>query len=357
MSKRTYLVGTHSFLFALDLDANWQVEGYRILHDGHHYGIAFYEDNGRKFLAKQPHSSGNEVNLFEAQPPYEHLGTRAFEDISKSHQMSVANGGIYITNTGCNSIVYYSMDGETRHEYHINGAKHDRNHVNSVFPCGNQVYALLHNSFRRVSQLVVLEHAPETGFTLRHMLDLWNEGCHNIYVEEDLLYYNSSQTGQFVAVDLKTEKVIQKLRYPESASGKFVLDTHDHHTKGMAVTEDHVVVGFSQQASREARRRTRGHLAVIDRHSLTTQAIIDLNFPDLPHPAGNVNEVRCLSEPDLGQANANPLAVDWGQLKLARRNGLEYARTNALVVVRNLGKVGKKVTERIFPSLFPQIGE
>lgn len=67
-----------------------------------------------------------------------------------------------------------------------------------------------------------------------------------------------------------------------------------------------------------------GYLAVVDRCSLSILAVIDLNFPDLPHPIGNINETRCLSGGELAQSRPTPLNVDWSAIRLARNNLFSY---------------------------------
>jgi hypothetical protein len=51
---------------------------------------------------------------------------------------------------------------------------------------------------------------------------------------------------------------------------------------------------------------------------------VDLNLPSLPHAVGNVNEVRCISEPDLTEGRPANTSIDWSKLKFAKRNPLEF---------------------------------
>jgi hypothetical protein len=66
------------------------------------------------------------------------------------------------------------------------------------------------------------------------------------------------------------------------------------------------------------------YLAVIDRKTSAVVATVDLHLPGLPHPLGNINEVRRLDAQErAGQRDAPP-AVDWRALRLAKNDYLSY---------------------------------
>jgi hypothetical protein len=306
----TYLIATHSQLVALTFDRNWRISGVRPLARGHHYGIGFLQTAELDaVLVKQDDRQLRVLDrqtLEEVAAPIPFLG-----ETGAIHQISCANGGLYFANTDFNNIVYQTLDGTTYHSYHFEGKSFDHNHINSVFPCGNQIYALLHNKGRTLTELAILEHDPHAGFTFRQTMSIWDHGCHNVFLEGTRLYYNASSTGQFVVVDLTTQQVLARLTYPG-------------HTKGLSVVDDHIVIGFSEHAERHARNKTRGFLAVIDQKTLNEIDIIDLDELDLPIAVGNINEVRCISGGERTHASDAPLALDWANLRLARRYPADY---------------------------------
>lgn len=325
-----YLVGTHSFLLAVELNKEWGVEDYTVIDTGHHYGLALCDGAG-EFLAKRPATGGREVTIYSGEKPYSKTGARTVDGVLRSHQMAIANGGLYIANSGFNSVVFEDFSRGVRHEFHVNGFDYDHNHVNSVFPCADEVYVLLHNLRRlRPSQVLLLRHDINKGFEWEATTDLWHSGCHNVFVDDRFMFYNSSQNGEFVAVDLDSQQVVHSVPY----SG---------HTKGLSVVGDHFVIGVSEHAERDARNRTRAYLSVIDRQDLAPIARIDLNFDDLPHPPGNVNEVRALSAHDEAHARQTALARDWGSLQLSRKSRFGY-----LVAASGIWRHGmKRIPRRI----------
>jgi hypothetical protein len=168
---------------------------------------------------------------------------------------------------------------------------------------------------------VLLQHDFSKGLALRQRLSLWHENCHNVFFDEARLYYNASLAKRLVAVDLERERVSKKLSFARITSD---MPVNSGHVKGISVTKDHLVVGVSEHTTREKRPTSKGYLAVVDRHSLSTLAVIDLNFPDLPHPIGNINEVRCLSGGELGQSRSASSKVDWSVIRLAKSSPLAF---------------------------------
>ncbi|MEZ4698721.1 MAG: hypothetical protein R2834_00205 [Rhodothermales bacterium] len=322
----TYLIATHSQLFALTFDENWRILDARPLATGHHYGIGFLRnDQYDAVLVKQDDRKVRVLDrqtLEEVADPIPFLG-----ETGAIHQISCVNDGIYFTNTDFNNIVYQTLDGSTYHSYHFEGKSFDHNHINSVFPCGNQIYALLHNKGRTLTELAVLDHDPSAGFTFRHSISIWDHGCHNVFLEKNRLYYNGSSTGQFVVADLETQEVITRLSYPG-------------HTKGISVVDNQIVIGFSEHAERGARDKTRGYLAVINQDTLKEIDIIDLDDIDLPLPVGNINEIRCISGGERSHAAEQPLSIDWTRIRLARRNPAEFFMKHvSLYAARSLKKL------------------
>lgn len=333
-----FAVSTHSFLLAVEVDASWRVTDASVLNTGPHYGLALDPQNSR-FLAKESMHGGREMTWYGLSNPHEEIARDPYPDMVRTHQMAIANGGLYVANTGFNSVVWTSYDTGVRHEYHVNGAREDVNHLNSVFVSGNQIFALLHNLHGlKLSQVVVLEHDPESGFSYVGESDLWHSGCHNVFVDEHRLYYNSSQDGKFVAVDLDGERVDDMVDFVG-------------HTKGLAVTADHFFIGVSQHAEREERGRTQANIKVVDRASLREVGDIDLSLDVLPHPAGNVNELRILDLADHGHVRTERLERDWSSVSLSRTQPLEYIGARAKIAAMGVQRFPKRMKRRINGTL------
>jgi hypothetical protein len=295
-----YLVSTHSFLIALTLDEDWQVQAHHVLARGHHYGVALLDKD--KFLAKHDnkelwlYSSEESFDVVDKMPLYKETG--------QVHQIACQHGGLYIANTEYNNILFQPLENSAVQQYHFEDVSYDLNHFNSIFPCGDRVLALLHNHGKKESEIAILKHNLTSGFVLEKKLSLWHQGCHNIFVDDHYLVYNASAAGKFVVVDLHKEKISHQLTFPG-------------HVKGLSVMPGYYVIGYSDHVSRDQRYTSKGHLAVIDRKTFTVVATIDLNFSSLPHPVGNVNEIRCISGEELGHARTTWVEIDWSSMKLS----------------------------------------
>lgn len=304
-----FAVASHAVLALVKLNNLWQIERLDVLATGHHYGIALPGSGGGEFITMVRETDAVSIykNMSPA-PSYLYAEANRFVcdgDYGDIHQISHCDGGLYIANTGFNSLDYVSLETPSRQRHFFNGLRQDVNHVNSVYPCGaEQVLSVLNNRGRKLSELAVLRRDSRKGFELIETLPLWDVECHNIFADGDLLVYNASKKGDFVAVGMNTERVIRRIHFPG-------------YTKGLSVTEKHFIVGYSDHAPREERMTSRGHLAVINRRTLDLMTCVNLNHPSHPPGIGNVNEVRCLSETDYGHSRPDPLPVEWERLRLS----------------------------------------
>ncbi|MCS3668062.1 hypothetical protein GGP77_002305 [Salinibacter ruber] len=274
------VVSTHSFLVVICLSEKLEVTDHLVVNKGHHYGVAlgdeyFVSKNKDKFFEKRKYEKPYEsVNRVE--PPVQG---------KEIHQICFANSGYYVADTYNNRVIYFKENNEVLHVHNLYSFDDDYNHVNSVFPCGNIIFALLHNHGREPSEIVALRHTPSRGFSRVRGLRLWHEGCHNIFLDDEHLYYNASGNGYFVVANTSTGEVVKKVEL-------------NGHTKGMAVFGDTILVGVSEFAQQEDRPEARGLIAILDRSSLNLKSMVDVNFDTLPRPIGNINEIRCLTGGD-----------------------------------------------------------
>lgn len=303
-------VATRSFLTFVELDADCELVRFRCIADGRHYGLALpggcsdrilaISRDDDEFVVYERNDENGTGSRKERAPPFRRVDRFPVADgVDDIHQIAACSEGLYIANSGHNSLDWASLGGGKRHRLCFDG--HGSWHINSVFPCGSDLAAVLfHNKSRGYSEIGWTRRSCE-GLDLLHRVTLWDTGCHNVYIDDEILAYNASEVGDFVVVDLATGRIRRRIHFPG-------------HTKGLSVTRDRFVIGVSEYASRWARNTSRGRLAVIDRNSLRVLGRVDLNAPTLPHPIGNVNEIRCLSETELGHAAPTPPPVALDEL-------------------------------------------
>lgn len=283
-NKLEFVIGTHSFLIKIILDKNFEIVNFQNLDTGHHYGIALPEDSNKHFLAKsfgiKRYLRNDETDVFSLKEKIMFPNNYRYE-----HQIAYKNDGVYVANTEFNSIGYFKLDGTQHIQHHFNNSKIDTNHINSVYPLFNDFLLVLLHNHQNKSQMVKLNHLANR-FEVKEIIDLDYSGCHNIYRDDSVTIYNASQNGLLIINDTKSGKRLETFSFP------------DHHTKGLSLTADYIIVGHSENAEREARNFTNSYLSFISRQDFKLLATVNINHKDLPHSVGNVNEIRCLSEKD-----------------------------------------------------------
>lgn len=209
-----------------------------------------------------------------------------------------------VTNTGLNELSLI-QGGKLIGKHRFGGFSSDVNHINSVFPIGERkMLVMLRNRGRTCSEICVLERANDVLKEIARF-PTWDAGCHNIFTDGKIMVYNASGPGDWVVVDMATQSVIERRRFPG-------------HTKGLAVTNDHFIVGYSDHAQRKDRYISRGYLAFVNRESFSIDATIDLN--QINGPIGNLNEIRCLTGVDFSNGSTADLDVKWEDLRLSDRD-------------------------------------
>lgn len=331
-----FAVATHSFLLAIEFDQQWRPVHHQVLGTGYHYGIGLYcpqaDQPATQFIAYRggpalAEQIDRELITYQNVQNFPKVAVqRLDESFDDVHQLSQSAGGIYLANTGRNSLVYLANDGK-RHEHFFDNLNYDYNHVNSVFPFGDKVLVMLHNKAHKESEVVVMSYDGHHGFTRGKSFSLWEIGCHNLYVEGRHLFYNGSRENRFVQADLARSRINQTIRL-------------DGHTKGMSVSDSHILIGMSEHTVRDLRARSKGFLIVIDKSTLAVVATVDINFPDLPHPVGNINEIRNLSTPDRAHHLCETAPLNWAKVTMAEsqqwQHKLFQMKTTILKPLRRL---------------------
>lgn len=326
-------------LVEVDFDSDWTATDYRVLADGYHFGtMSRPTPDGLEVVAFHdtrfsPGDRENFIRTYRMQAGQLELidDRRVGPDWLDVHQMAYDGEHILTTSTGTNSVCRYSLDLQRVACRQLEGSVADINHVNSLFICGGHALVMLHNMSRRTSEVAVLDRTS-AELEVVATLPLWHTCCHNLFVDADRLIYNASVEQALVAVDLQKDRIVD------------FVPIDCGHNKGLSATEDALIIGLSEEASRWKRGKTRGGLLVVDRETLKPIRQIDLQPPG--RPTGNINEVRRLDAPDLAVGSADLPTIDWEPLRFAAGEPLRHfarqARLKALLPLRRLRKRLKK---------------
>jgi hypothetical protein len=296
------LVSTHSFLLEVVFGTGFNLKSITPI-VGYHYGICRWSEGRvatmtRKENAITVYSHSGENPALEKKEEF--IPTGEYKDV---HQIARQGNALLVANTGFNEVSLI-QDGKLSGKHRFGGFSSDVNHVNSVFPIGEmRMLVMLHNGGKSSSEICVMERVGGDG-AIKEIarFPIWDTGCHNIFTDGKIIAYNASGRGDFVVIDIATQSVIHRQRFPG-------------HTKGLAVTNDHYIVGYSDHATREKRSVSNGYLAFVNRKSLSIDATIDLN--QINGPVGNVNEVRCLTGVDLSHGLPADPGVKWEALRMS----------------------------------------
>lgn len=280
-------VATPSWLLLVDLQTR-QVQPLEFART-EYYGISWFPNGDDLVLS---HSGLNNSDLVDV-PSYAQsekgwlshgsLKSRLF--LSAPHQIICApDNRVVCSNTGRNVIsVFDFAQPNVYQEGGISDARWDRltldqvtgDHLNSVYIRENKLYVIAHGHSKG-SKLATFSY-PDLTLISVESLGV-RTGLHNIWVtSEGQRISCHSESGSLIDLDDKTP-------IWESASPIY--------TRGLAVGEDHVLIGESQRTGRDLRKSSLSGLWVLDRHNWQAIDYIALG------PFGAINEVRVLDVPD-----------------------------------------------------------
>jgi len=298
------LVSTHSFLLFCSFNPSLDLISIQPVATGHHYGICRSYGKPGCFITMT-----RECNAFteysvennSIRKIGEYITDGKFEDI---HQIADQADGILVSNTGFNRIDFVK-ERLVQTSVNIGGAQSDINHVNSIFPVSDNIsLAMLHNKAKGDAEILVINRNEDKIIECGRF-PVWDTGCHNIFSDGTVMAYNSSGSGDFVIIDIHTQSLRKRVHFPG-------------HTKGLSVTEKFYIIGFSEHVQREKRLTSKGYIAFLDRENYNVVKIIDLNVDSLPHPVGNVNEIRCISEADYSFGVNLSAQPRWKDLRMSK---------------------------------------
>ena len=294
-----FVVCTHSYLLLVTVGKDLRDASVRVLDEGYFDGADVTKDGELIVAARK-------TSPWDAKTPcellwYDDIGRNGMpvldgSDILDPHQISlgVDDRAIWATSTGDNSIVGIPLsDSESRKKFRINfgGDEGDWNHINSVYIDGETVlYTVMHNMGMQPS-FIVKHNNIGNGIPIqgRHFTPF--DGIHNVIVlEDDTIYYNASEDGCVVRAKWDNNE-------EEGSDGEDSVERADigdnFHPKGMCMTDEYIVVGYSEHAVETPRRYiSQSGLAFIDKHTWEVVATPRLSIPGNRFGLGNINEVR-----------------------------------------------------------------
>lgn len=284
---RYVLVATTGYLLIVDLVNKVVVplEGHRT----EYYGVSWFPNSHDLVLSHSGLRNADLVNIDAyARSEVGWISAGALESnrfLSAPHQITCApDGRVICTNTGRNVITAIDLKKPGAfHEVGVGPARWDRlslesvtgDHLNSVFIKEDRLYAIAHRHTK--GSLLATFSYPDLELVLLESLGE-RTGLHNIWMtSEGQKISCHSEVGGIV--DLATNTTLWEAGSPI-------------YTRGLAASEDHVLVGESQRTRRDLRTSSLSGLWILDRQSWKAVDYICLG------PYGAVHEVRLLDVPD-----------------------------------------------------------
>ena len=290
------LVSTANFLLHVDiLGRNVSILDFR---STEYYGISWTPGSSSLILSHSGLKNETLIDLetyAKSEQGWISFGeerTSAF--LSQPHQiLCCSDNRVVCTNTGRNRLVAIDLKSPGHfHEAGITDRRWDRlglqgpfgDHLNSIFEYEGRLYAIAHGHHTGSSlavfsypELALLSVTPVSART----------GLHNVFVtNSNQILSCHSEAGALI--DIASETLLWEAGSPV-------------YTRGMAATDDLIILGESARTSRDQRRHSMSALWLIDRRSWRTVDYIALG------PFGGVHEVRIVDEPDLAH-HRTPLA-------------------------------------------------
>ncbi|NWD77565.1 hypothetical protein HX890_25910 [Pseudomonas gingeri] len=281
------LVATTGYLLLVDLESK-QVTPLES-HRPEYYGISWFAGGTELVLS---HSGLDNTDLVDlsgyalSEQGWVSGGARSSKTVlSAPHQIICApDARVICANTGRNVITVVDLEHtNTFQEAGISAARWDRlaldriigDHLNSVFLQDDKLFAIAHGH-NKGSQLAIFSY-PELELLSCESLGA-RTGLHNIWVtSEGQRISCHSEIGGLV--DLASDSAL----WESGSSG---------YTRGLAASQDYVLVGESQKTIRDLRRSSLSGLWILDRQSWLAIDYLCLG------PYGAVQEVRLLDVPD-----------------------------------------------------------
>ncbi len=281
--------------------------------DGYYFGIT--HKNEKIVLS---HSGGYLQNFgINCKPK------RTKRHLHQPHQIEWAQDKILVTNTGKNCLSVYDEDGKLCRDVYLNEIHWDDkninrkgNHFNSVHKHGEKVFVVAHN-YERPSEIWELNW-PDLEVENIQVCDAgW---AHNIWVSDHGKVICDSMNNRLYNVS--TNETL----WQSNEGGTL--------TRGLAVSDDYIFVGYSSVSERHDRFWKTGGVWIIDRN--TYKMVKKIPIPG----SGDINEIRLLDEADEGHNGC-----------ILKSEYLESIKTGSSIV--NLAYNARKKYAFLQQNIFP----
>jgi hypothetical protein len=298
MTSDVFLLATHSNLVLLDLNEDRTSGTVAHLSGGaRFYGVAF---DGKEVWVVKNTREHEDISTIEGL----FSGRRiVFEAPLKDvHQITYANGGLYVCNTYYNGVVFKDLERGVEHVYTIGGPfEHDYEHPNSIWVDGPYVWVLCHNKRFRRSEVVRLRHHRNLGFDNGYLsevrLRLPFSACHNLRFDGSLLTYIASESDRIAQIDALTGTPARGIPIPSG------------YAKGMALVDSRTAIfGLNPNVPVSLRYDADVAIGFVDLVDMGFRGGFDLRLPT-DEPLGNINEIRRLPRRIFGLESKDPQDV------------------------------------------------
>lgn len=287
MSEIRLLMATHAGLHEVRIGAEKGECSVTRLFSGHWHGLTKLQNSYLGFrrppFGEDRHAWSEAYEINADLTKRVRFGGAALRGLDGVHQAIAADGGIYITETGNNRLLFWDSERAEREEWpwteHLfGGTAFDRHHPNSLCWLQPQiVLVLLHNREYGPAQIARVELSREKQtFDVTDLLDLPSDHAHDLHRESEFaIVYLDSIEGEIVRTS------------DESGLTRTEIGGY---TKALARTEDLYIIGSNEFSDRTDRADAEGELVVVDAGDLTVRSRFDA-APEDADVSGNINDL------------------------------------------------------------------
>ncbi len=281
------LVATPQYLLCVDLLSKLVIPIEQTRPE--YYGISWFPQHNDLVLSHSALDNGSLVDIAsyaQSEVGYVSAGHKTSRPfLSQPHQLLCApDGRIICTNTGRNVVTVIDLDKPgTYQEAAVSDARWDRlsldekigDHINSIFLKDDKLFVVCHR-FDKGSYLATFAYPSLELIHLKKLSGV--SGLHNILVTNEGQYIScNSEKGSLI--DLANGETLWE-------SGALIF------TRGLAASNEYLLIGESQQVGRNVRRGSLTGLWILEKYSWKVMDYIALGA------FGCVHEVRLLDVPD-----------------------------------------------------------
>ncbi len=254
------------------------------------------------------------------------------------HQVECIGKRVIAANTGRNAIALWDPESGSFGDVNLVASRWDgllpgtiSLHLNSVHVQDDLLYSIAHNG--NLLSSVWVHRWP--SMELHAVFSTTARWAHNAWHSAELagLLVCDSKGGNLLSVDYN--QTVWSTSTPATM------------TRGLAATEDHLIVGLSEFTPRAERNTSKGGFALIDRASLRTAA--EYWFEGI----GNVHEVRVVSEPDACHAAPMSKTAVFGWIEA----GVAAQGYSVVPMVKTIRSIPRRVDDALALPPLLEYGE